>query len=91
MIPVPRMDVRTRNFRGTMYLARAEQSLELTEVAALVWRLLDGHRSVADLAKAVATEYAIDYETAYADCGELVEALAQAGMLDITDAPPARS
>jgi pyrroloquinoline quinone biosynthesis protein D len=84
MTPVPRLDVRMRNYRGTLLLARAEQSLELTDVAAFVWRLLDGQRSLEDVAKAVATEYAIDYDTAYTDCSELVEALADAGMLDVT-------
>lgn len=83
MIPVPRLDVSIRNHRGTMYLARDEHSLALSGVAVFIWRALDGRASLADVAAAVAEEYAVDQETAYTDCGELVEELAKAGMLDL--------
>jgi hypothetical protein len=66
-----------------MLLARADKSLELSEVAAFVWRLVDGRTPLHEIAQAVANEYAIDYETAYADCGELIESIADAGMVDI--------
>jgi hypothetical protein len=83
MIPVPIVDVRSRRYRGTLLLARGEESLELSDVAAFVWRLLDGRTSLADVASAVAAEYAIDQDTACADCRELIESLAAAGMLDL--------
>lgn len=85
MTPVPRLDVRVRNYRGTLYLARADEVVELTEVAAFVWRLVDGDRTVADLAAAVAAEYSIDRDTAQADCDELVASLRAAGMLDLRE------
>jgi hypothetical protein len=85
MTPVQRLDVRARNYRGTLYLARDEDSVALTEVAAFVWRLIDGSRTVDDLATVVAAEYSIDRDTAHTDCAELVASLAEAGMLDLQE------
>jgi hypothetical protein len=83
MIPRPRPDVRVRRYRGVLLLARAEDTLELSDVAAFVWRNLDGQTSLADLAHAVATEYSIDHDTAYADCAQLIRSLTAAGMVDL--------
>jgi Coenzyme PQQ synthesis protein D (PqqD) len=85
MTPVPHLDVRIRNYRGTLILSRADTSLELTDVAALVWRLMDGSRSVDQIAEVIATEYAIDLQTATDDTSELVHTLVTGGMVELTD------
>lgn len=56
----------------------------LDPVGALVWRLVDaGERTVAELADAVAAEYAVDRGTAEADLAELLGDLAARGLVSL--------
>jgi hypothetical protein len=53
----------------------------LNQVGSLVWEQCDGARSVAAIAKAVCAEYDADPDTVLADVSELLEALADAGLV----------
>jgi hypothetical protein len=53
----------------------------LSPVAARIWSLLDGSRSVDVIAGQLCTEFEVDRETAVADVAELVEDLAGASLV----------
>ncbi len=53
----------------------------LNEVAARIWQLADGTRSIQQIAELVASEYQVDLPQAEADTLEFVEMLIQKGML----------
>jgi hypothetical protein len=56
----------------------------LDPVGALVWRLVEaGERSVAELARAVSAEYAVDPATAEADLVELLGELSARGLVTL--------
>jgi Coenzyme PQQ synthesis protein D (PqqD) len=76
------LDARTRNFRGTLLVASREQALQLSDVAAAVWRLADGKRTFADIAQTIAREHSADVEQVAADIRELLLELVAAGLVD---------
>jgi hypothetical protein len=80
-VPSKRLTSRVRNYRRRTYVAGSGEPYELSDSAAVVWKLVDGHRSVGELATALCAEYDIDAETALADVVELVTALTEAGVL----------
>jgi hypothetical protein len=82
-VPRRRLNARVRNFRDRTMVAGSSQPLELSESAAFLWRLIDGRRSVGDLADALCAEYEVDRDTAVADVAELVGALHDAGVVDL--------
>ena len=53
----------------------------LTPVAARVWQLLDGTRGTAEIVAAVCEEFDVDEATAANDVEELLDALADAGLI----------
>ena len=55
---------------------RDEQYYSLDEVGAFIWQLIDGQRTVADLAAAVAAEYDAPEPTIREDTLEMLEHLA---------------
>lgn len=57
------------------------QSYVLNATAARIWEWCDGSRTLALLARALATSYALDEEQALADVGELIEGFRRAGLL----------
>jgi hypothetical protein len=57
----------------------------LNETGALVWQLLDGRRSLADVTEALVQEYEVDPDTAQADLVELVDQLCALGMLQAVE------
>lgn len=57
----------------------------LNETGALVWQLLDGERSLADVTEALVQEYEVDPNTAQADLVELVDRLCELGMLQAVE------
>jgi hypothetical protein len=75
-VPVTPLDVRVRNVRGQLLVARQEHAVELSDSAGFVWRQLDGRRTVADVAGRLAAEYHIDQQTAIADTQEVLAVLA---------------
>jgi HEAT repeat protein len=80
-VPKRRLDARVRNYRGVTMVAGGDESFELSETAAFVWRSLDDERSVDDIARLLGDEYDVDHETALTDVTELLTVLARAGVL----------
>ena len=80
-----RLDARVRNHQGTLVIAGATQAFELTSVAAFVWRLLDGSRTVQEISLAVATEYGADPAEALEDTRELLRDLLAHNVLEPTN------
>ncbi|GAA3570840.1 PqqD family protein [Streptomyces osmaniensis] len=82
-----RLDSRVRNHQGTLVIAGATQAFELTAVAAFVWRLLDGSRTVREVSLAVATEYSVDPAEALEDTRELLRDLLAHNVLEPVNNP----
>lgn len=58
----------------------------LNEVGSFVWRLIDGRRSVREIAEAVGSEYAVKPDQAAHDVDELVTLLEAKGLVGPADA-----
>jgi Coenzyme PQQ synthesis protein D (PqqD) len=54
---------------------------ELNEVAARVWSLCDGHRTVREIAAVIVDEFEVDGETARRDVAEFVSEMLEDGLL----------
>lgn len=76
------LDVRSRTARGQTYVARGQVVFELTEVAARIWQLADGSRTIAEIGSLVAAEYDVDAQTAEADASAFIGELRQAGFVE---------
>ncbi|MGW6054510.1 PqqD family protein [Streptomyces sp. NPDC055189] len=82
-VPVPRLDVRFRNIRGQVLIARGEDALELTEAAAFVFRRVDGVSCVQRIGELLAAEYGIQADEAGTDAAVVLTELADAGFIGI--------
>lgn len=80
-VPALPPDVRFRRLRGKMLLARQDDGVELNEVGASIFRLIDGDTGVASIAAAISSEYDIDGQTALTDVQEFLAQLAELGIL----------
>lgn len=60
-------DVRNRQIGNKQLIARGEDVRELNDVAAVIWRLSDGVRSVGQIGDSIATEYEVSSEEALID------------------------
>ncbi len=60
---------------------RDEQYYSLDEVGAFIWQRIDGQRTVAELAAAVAVEYEAPEATIQQDTLEMLEQLASEGLI----------
>lgn len=77
LIVVPRLDLRIRNSGGTYLLGWRDLFIEMADVAAFVWRQVDGTRTISEIASLVAAEYEIDVREAAQDVGAVLTGLAQ--------------
>ena len=75
------LDARVRRVGGTQMVARGQEVMELNEVAAIIWKLADGSRSVADISAAVVAEYEVSPEEALTDVSDFVTDMVSAGFL----------
>ncbi|AVH97017.1 MULTISPECIES: PqqD family protein [Streptomyces] len=84
---VPRhgLEVRIRSSEGAILLARYDQAYELPEVAAFIWRRIDGTDRVEDIARAVAERYGIDAGTALTDTAEMLAWLLDEELIRLGD------
>jgi Coenzyme PQQ synthesis protein D (PqqD) len=78
-----RLDARTRNLDGITYVAGPEQALQLSEVGGLIWRLVNGRRSVREIAESVSEQYSVDLEQASEDTIELLAQFADHQIIEI--------
>jgi hypothetical protein len=53
----------------------------LNAPAARIWTLADGSRSIASVARVIATTYGLPYQQALADARDLIAELCSAGLL----------
>ncbi|POX58223.1 hypothetical protein C3492_39265 [Streptomyces sp. Ru62] len=72
-VPRHSLEVRIRSSEGAVLLARYHQAYELPEVAAFIWRRINGTDRVEDIAGAVAETYGVDADTALQDTAEMLE------------------
>jgi hypothetical protein len=79
--PKRALDVRMRNVRGQLYLARGGDVYELEGVGPRVWQLSDGTRSLAEIAGALAEEFDVDTAEAEADVRRFADELVEANLL----------
>jgi len=64
----------------------------LNSVAACIWQAADGCTPLSEiLERSVCAEFDVDLQTAYRDAVEFVDALAQHGILRVSDAPLAET
>ena len=64
----------------TSNMADLQSIFALDDISSLVWNLLDGKHSVADIITAVSEEYDVSTETAEADVARFLEDLVERGL-----------
>jgi hypothetical protein len=76
-----------RKVGGEMVILAAEDSnlFVLNAVGTTIWEAADGRTSIDAIADAMSLEYDVDPATARHDVEEFVEALAEAGVLSISN------
>jgi hypothetical protein len=77
----PRLDVQVRRKAGGLLLAADGVVIDLNEVAAVIWREMDGRRTIRDIGKVLSSRYGIDADEAAADVLDLSSTLMSSGML----------
>lgn len=77
------IDLRIRRFRGKLLVSRREETVELEDSSALLFRGVDGVCSVNDLAALLVEEYGIDHELALADTVEFIQELVDGGFVEV--------
>ncbi|MFD2474342.1 PqqD family protein [Amycolatopsis silviterrae] len=82
---VPRLslDAKVRRFRGALLVAVGEETLELTDSAAFLFRAVDGARSVADIGTLLAQEYDVPADEAAEDAAGFLGELVDNGVLEL--------
>jgi hypothetical protein len=84
-VPERGLQVRVRKVAGQLVVAGPDGtgSVELSDTAALVWRAIDGRRTVREVGALLAAEYDVDAEDAVQDVLDLVAGLAELGLLSV--------
>jgi len=80
MTPSRSLDSRTRKINGTLFLARGDKASRLSGVAADVWRLMDGTRTLQEIITTVGLSYDVDEATLTADVQSLVAGFFESGL-----------
>ena len=85
-IPVISRDVVGRIYdqEGVLVNTRKAQIKVINEVGAYIWSMVDGIRSVQDIARAVSTQYDVELDQAEQDTLEFVRDLSQKGLIETT-------
>ncbi|MFJ4651914.1 PqqD family protein [Nocardia sp. NPDC088792] len=82
-VPERRLDIRVRSNRGTIQIVnRTLQAVELTGAGALLFRAMDGRRTVGELAGLLVAEFGITAADALTDTTDLVTGLADLTVID---------
>jgi pyrroloquinoline quinone biosynthesis protein D len=77
-----RDEARMRKYRGRLFVAVAQRTVELEGVAEAVFRRVDGRASVADIARRLADHYDMPIADAAADTIRLLAELAAFGVIE---------
>ena len=86
----PSRDIAARRMLDEMVIMSVKDSkvFSLNPVATRIWSAADGATTLREIvARAVVSEFDVDADTAYQDAVELVEELAQEGILLLADHP----
>ncbi len=88
--PVPHEQVAARvvEEQAVIVLADSGEVNVLNEVGTRIWQMIDGTRTVAQIANALATEFDVAPEVALADTCAFVQRLLEARAVELKDAPP---
>lgn len=73
--PVRSLGARLTRNKGVWAVTRGSTSYELNEVGVRIWDLCDGDHTLADIATALASEYAVSADDANADAAAFVSEL----------------
>ncbi|MFE2644588.1 PqqD family protein [Streptomyces nigra] len=74
-------DLRIRKFRGALLVARADNTLELDEVAAYIFKKVDGTTKVRTIGEQLAADYDVSAHEATTDAVELLTHLRDTGLV----------
>jgi hypothetical protein len=81
-------DLITRNIAGETLIVPVrgrvgdlDSIFTLNEIGVRVWTMLDGKSDVANIVKAITEEYDVTEDTASQDVSELLQSLAEAGLV----------
>jgi hypothetical protein len=86
----PSRDVAARKMADEMVIMAVKNSkvFSLNPTATRIWTAADGATTLREIvAREVVSEFEVDAETAYRDALELVEELAQEGIMVVADSP----
>ncbi len=86
----PARDIAARMLDGEMIVMAVKDSrvFSLNPTASLIWSAADGATPLSEIvASKVVPEFEVDFEAAYQDALELVEELAQEGIMLVADSP----
>jgi hypothetical protein len=91
-VRVPRraLGVRVRRVSGDLLLGVDEDSLELTDVAKLIYESADGRNRVADITGIVAAAYDAEPAEVSADVSEFLDVLVDRGVVEWVAEEPLR-
>lgn len=89
--PIPHRQVAGRviDDEAVLVLSETGDVQVLNETGARIWELADGTRTVDQIARAIADEYAVDFAQAAPDVLAFVQRLAAEQVLVLSDAPQA--
>lgn len=84
-MPERGLQVQVRKVAGRVLVAGPDgsASVELSDTAALVWRAIDGRRTVREIGVLLAAEYDVDDAEAVQDVLDMVIDLAGLGLLSV--------
>ena len=86
----PSRDIAARMLADEMIVMSVKDSrvFSLNATASVIWSAADGSTTLREIvARNVVAEFEVDADTAYRDAVELVEELAQQGILQLADHP----
>ena len=90
-IPEPSVVGKTmENGEAVLVLPGKGQVKVLNEIAARIWELADGTRSVAQIAEAITEAYQVGEQQAEQDVWDFLNNLASIGLLQLADDPKGR-
>jgi len=88
-IPHPQAAARVIDGEAVVVLAESGEVQVLNEVGSRIWELMDGQRSAADIARAIAAEFDVSPEEASADTAEFLGQLVEERAVVLRDCPAA--
>jgi len=82
-VPVPHIQVAARIVEGSAVIVTSDSGnvTVLNAVGTRVWELIDGARSVLEIARVIESEYKVDSLRAQTDVAELIERLIESQVL----------